>query len=758
MLAIGLLYPAFKLFEVSQTWDPYSLRFGISTLFLGLLIATFISHRAAQMSSILLSIGIWILTFHFYSLIYHNPGVPDFLAGSASLVILASCVQYHRLLIPYFICVTTLSILISLTQPGISAPVLMGLTLSGCFLAAVTLGAQSNAMSELYQTRDLLELAVQNRTQELSNTNESLAEQLRFSHALNRIAEQIAANDSQEPIFRSLARISGEALEADYSLILFVEWNTGRAKILSQWSKSQTPISHESAAKFKAPKTWAYLSKSSQSPTILTSYANARDPRLVADGIDTIIHDDFRVMCFLCSSFAPSKTGCHLGVITRAEYEDPWSNASPEFMRAASSHVQIALQKMDLRNEWHRAQEALIKSEQQLRQAQKMEALGRLAGGIAHDFNNLLTAISGYGEIIRGNLADEDPNRRDIEEVLYASNRAASLVEQLLAFSRQERQFTQIVDINQLITRLNNMIVRLIGDQIEVRSELASEELRIVADPGQLEQVLINLAVNAKDAMPDGGILRLKTSLLESSRDRNSLAHLGNPTPCVRIEVSDTGVGMDPQTKARIFEPFFTTKDVDKGTGLGLSTAYGIVTQSGGSIRVVSALGKGSTFVLDFPKALEEKPLEPQPPIRTDPNLVGGSETILLVEDEDSVRKLTSRILRKNGHEVLEANSGRDAISCFMENRNRITLVISDVVMPGMSGPEMATTLRAEVPELKILFMSGYADSTFRKGSGLSSNSASIQKPFSPDEMFSAIRSLLGPPHASGEPMEKGVS
>ena len=368
--------------------------------------------------------------------------------------------------------------------------------------------------------------------------------------------------------------------------------------------------------------------------------------------------------------------------------------------------VQRALRELEDRAERKRAEEALRQSEKQFRQSQKMEAVGRLAGGIAHDFNNLLTVIMGYSQVLLTELGSQHPLRGKIEETLKAGERAATLIRQLLTFSSKQSLDPKVLSLNTAVTSLESLLRRLIGEDIQLVSQLDPTNGRLRADQAQLEQILVNLVVNARDAMPKGGTLTIETAQVELTR--SPVYHLTPlpPGPYVRLAVSDTGCGMDRNTQSHIFEPFFTTKGEGKGTGLGLSTVFGIVTQCGGAIDVTSRVGHGTRFDLYFPSIesdiLTTAPTQPlgQPQ--------RGTETILLVEDEPSVRTLVRDELRKLGYRVVEAKNGIEACLLATQQAGSLQLLLTDVVMPGMGGRELAQHLSVIKPDLRTLFMSGY--------------------------------------------------
>jgi signal transduction histidine kinase len=389
-----------------------------------------------------------------------------------------------------------------------------------------------------------------------------------------------------------------------------------------------------------------------------------------------------------------------------------------------------------------RAEEEKALLQEQLRQSQKMEAIGKLAGGVAHDFNNLLTVIQGYSELILKGLNPDNRLCQDVREILNASERASSLTRQLLAFSRKQVLQPKVLDLNLHVSNMDKMLRRMIGEDIELVTLLAKDLGRIKADPGQIEQVILNLAVNAKDAMLSGGKLTIQTANVELDENYARSHIIVTPGNYVILSVSDTGVGMTPEIKERIFEPFFTTKEKGKGTGLGLSTVYGIVQQSGGNIWVYSEPGLGTTFKIYLPRI--EEGTESLRPAAVSTKPLGGSETILLVEDEEMVRKLACTVLEKNGYRVLEAPNGEEALRIAQEHSaKQIHLMITDVVMPRMSGRELADCLESVRPEMKVLYMSGYTDDAIIHHGVLDPGIAYIQKPFAPDVLALKVREVL---------------
>ena len=392
-----------------------------------------------------------------------------------------------------------------------------------------------------------------------------------------------------------------------------------------------------------------------------------------------------------------------------------------------------------------RAEEALRRSEEQLRQAQKMEAIGRLAGGVAHDFNNLLTIIAGHSELLLRGLPSADPMRESVEEIRLAAERAASLTGQLLAFSRKQILAPKILDLNAVVSGLEKMLRRLIGEDVELTVVLDPSLRPVRADPGQMEQVLMNLAVNARDAMSQSGRLTIETA--DAVLDENyAREHSGvRPGRYSMVAVSDTGAGMDAATRARVFEPFFTTKGPGKGTGLGLSTVFGIVQQSGGHVYVYTDPGRGTTFKVYLPS--EGEGVRPSgKSFAGTSTMPGGSETVLLVEDEDSLRSLGRHVLELCGYKVLAAADGQEAVGVCEGHAAEVHLLVSDVIMPHLGGRQLAERLRSARPGLKVLFVSGYTDDAVVRHGILEARTAFLQKPYTPGDLARKVREVLDAP------------
>ncbi len=385
--------------------------------------------------------------------------------------------------------------------------------------------------------------------------------------------------------------------------------------------------------------------------------------------------------------------------------------------------------------------------EQQLAQSQKMEAIGRLAGGVAHDFNNIITVISGYGQMLLEGVQKNPVLREAAEEVLNSADRAAALAGQLLLFSRRQMIRPRVIDLNALVSNTQRLLARVIGEDIELRTVLDPDLGPVRADPGQMEQVLMNLAINARDAMPKGGKLFIETSRVRLDEIHAAMHVAVPPGEYALLAVSDTGTGMDAETKAHLFEPFFTTKEKGKGTGLGLSTVYGIVKQHGGDIWVYSEPGKGTTFKIYLPQATEPAAAE-QERRKVEPAR-RGTETILLVEDEAGVRKLVCEILQQRGYRVLEAASGEQALE-IAAREEHIDLLATDVVMPGIGGRDLARELSSKRPRLRVLFLSGYTDEVVAGQGILTSESDFLQKPFAPEALARKVREILDRPAKNG--------
>ena len=378
--------------------------------------------------------------------------------------------------------------------------------------------------------------------------------------------------------------------------------------------------------------------------------------------------------------------------------------------------------------------------DEQFRQAQKMEAIGRLAGGIAHDFNNLLTVINGYSSLLLRETSDDDARRKSLEVMHHAGQRAATLTSQLLAFSRKAIVDPQVLDLNHVVESIVGMLERMIGEDVQLKLELAPDISHVAFDPGQLEQVLMNLAVNARDAMPDGGILKISTREIQSPSNAPGEPTNLQPGRYVQLIVADDGLGMSDDVMAQIFEPFFTTKGVGIGTGLGLATVYGAVQQAGGVIAVESQPNRGTTFRIWLPA--EDRPIA-KPEDKRTATVASGKETVLVVEDEQDVRGLVRFVLDMQGYRVLEAASGTEAVRVAAEFQGPIHLLLTDLVMSDFSGRELAECIRKSRPDIVVLYMSGYTEDEIVRRGVQDSRSEFLQKPFSPDALALKVHQVL---------------
>ena len=449
--------------------------------------------------------------------------------------------------------------------------------------------------------------------------------------------------------------------------------------------------------------------------------------------------------------------GRSLGLLALVRFDPaapPYTDADRELAQALADNAALAVSNARLFQsalselaERERAEKELRKVEEQLRHAQKMEAVGRLAGSVAHDFNNLLSVILGHGTLLLNDLKQTDPMREEVVSILAAGGRAAELTQQLLAFSRRQVLVPRVLDLNTALRESLKILKRLLGEDIELVTRFDRKLSRVRADPGQIDQVIMNLALNARDAMPDGGKLTIETGdvTLDSSYASEHLEVV--PGQYVMLAVSDTGSGMSKETQARIFEPFFTTKPVGKGTGLGLSTVFGIVKQSGGHIWVYSEPAQGTTFKVYLPVCSD--PSGAPPRAASQPVTLRGTETILLVEDQDDVRRIALEILLRYGYHVIEARNAGEALLTCEQHPRTIHLLLTDVVMPQMNGRKLAERLLKIRPDLKVLFMSGYTENAIVHHGILDSGIAYLQKPLLPETLARRVRELLDTPDRS---------
>jgi signal transduction histidine kinase len=393
------------------------------------------------------------------------------------------------------------------------------------------------------------------------------------------------------------------------------------------------------------------------------------------------------------------------------------------------------------RRELRRAEAERKRIEKQLQQAQKLESVGRLAGGVAHDFNNLLTVINGYSDMLLGELSSEDPTYETVTEIRTAGERAAVLTRQLLVLSRKKVTQPQPANLNDIVTEVEKMLARLIGEDIRLKSVLSPSLGHVLADPGQLHQVLMNLAVNARDAMPGGGTLSIETANVDVDAGYAEQHPEMKPGPYVQLKVADTGIGMTKEVQSHLFEPFFTTKKQGEGTGLGLATVYGIVKQSDGSVWVSSEPGVGTTFSIYLPRVDAGAGLPQElEPSHAD---LRGSETILVAEDQDQLRKMAVRVLRDYGYEVIESANPEEALLHSERYPGPIHLMLTDVIMPGMTGPELVARIKPVRPSMEIVYMSGYSQHTILDSAG-----PYLPKPFSPRTLAIKVREALDAPRS----------
>ncbi len=554
-------------------------------------------------------------------------------------------------------------------------------------------------------------------------TERKRAEELQ--RALYRIADQTSAATDLQAFYPAIHSIVGELMDARNFYIALYDEDTGRLSF---------PYFVDQEDPTPAPKPLGkglteYVLRTGEpllaSPERFAELVRLGEVEMIgAPSIDWL--------------GVPMKTGDKaFGVLVVQSYCENvrYGARDKEILNFVGQHVATAI-------EHKRAENALRQSEKQLWQSQKMEAVGRLAGGVAHDFNNLLTVIKGYTELMLEDLKPSDPMRTEMEEVQKAADRAAALTRQLLAFSRRQVLAPKVVNLNYLVEDMNKLLRRLLGEDIELCIRLDENLGNAKADPGQIEQVIMNLAVNARDAMPRGGKLTLETANLELDQAYAREHAMVKSGPYVMLAITDTGSGMDAETLAHVFEPFFTTKEQGKGTGLGLSTVYGIVKQSGGYIWPYSEPGMGTSFKIYLPR-VDEKAERAQARAQASPEL-GGTETILLVEDEEGVRALTRQLLQRHGYTVLEAEHGQDALLLCERYSGPIHLLLSDVVLAAqMSGRELVQRLSPLRPEMKVLYMSGYSDEAIVHHGVLAPGTAFLQKPFTTESLMRKLREVL---------------
>jgi PAS domain S-box-containing protein len=565
--------------------------------------------------------------------------------------------------------------------------------------------------------------------EELQRHRDHLDRELHFAGALNRMAQAISGMEEHGRLLDVLVGILGHALEVDRCLIFDIRLPERVAVGLSEWLNPDCPA----ATSVKSGYPLEHFSQSLrylwEMRTPLESHRELVNPRLQGEGSAPLLHEGMAIHSLLWHPFNFRTDGFYLLAFNQVARRRAWQAEEKRFLEAVANQVALALQKIRITAERREA-------ETRLHQAQKMEAMSRIAGGVAHDFNNLLTTIAGYSQMLIDGFDAEDRRRGHAESILRAAERATSTTRQLLAFSRRQELRPRIVEPNAQVVQLQEWLARLLGADVELTAQLDPQVGCVRADPGQLELALMNLAVNARDFMPGGGRLTISTGT--ASLDEPTGRRLGLPVgEYVTFRVSDTGTGMTPDTLEHAFEPFFTTKAPGTATGLGLSSAYGMVAAMDGCIDVASTPGQGSVFTVYLPRVLVHDELRPATPMRLPP--LAGDETVLLVEDDPSVLELVRDTLRHQGYQVIAASQGSDALRLAQAHAGRIDLLLADVVLPKMSGPALAARLVALRPGLKVVLMSGYPADAFSASREVA-NAAFLAKPFTIDELTRVVR------------------
>jgi PAS domain S-box-containing protein len=562
---------------------------------------------------------------------------------------------------------------------------------------------------------------------ERKQAEEEIRRQNRELTLLNQVIAASSTGLAAEPVLETVCREMALAFDVPQSLATLINQEEEIVTIVAEYkSEDQRSILNEKIP--LADNTLAQYFMKEKTPLVSNDAVN--DPRLTS--IAHLLRKRNVVSILSLPLFKDNEVMGTLSLTTNKTRK--FSPNEIELGQRVAKQVAGTLARIQL-------DEKNRQLEEQYRQGQKMEAIGRLAGGMAHDFNNLLTVITGYSELLLHRHMDKNSHEfRNVEQIRRAGERAARLTRQLLAFSRQQVIKPEILDLNEVITDMNKMLRRLVTENIELITDLAPTLGQIKADRGQIEQIIMNLTVNASDAMPQGGQLTTRTATIDLSEEEAGLS----PGAYVLLSISDTGVGMDAETQAHIFEPFFTTKEVGKGTGLGLATVYGIVRQNRGNITVSSRPGEGTTFEIYLPCYHEEETSLLTRQGQATPEFPKGKETILLVEDEDMVRDLARHTLQQNGYQILEARDGREALDFCREYRQPIHLLLTDVIMPrGLSGPDLAIQVMTLRPDIKVLYVSGYVDNEIVKHGVLNADVEFLQKPFSPTALARKVRDIL---------------
>ncbi len=567
---------------------------------------------------------------------------------------------------------------------------------------------------------------------ELASERDHLDRQLRYARALNRMAETIGDLGESKALLDTLVRIIGEVLGLDRCLIFDIDRTRKFAIGISEWLNPADPLIDSIKRDYPLSVFPDSLKHLWEMRTPIESHAAAHGGPLAREGSAAYVHDELGIRSLLWLPCCFRADGFFMIALNQVSRSRTWTPDETEFIDAAANQVNLALQKRAILSE-------RLAVEERLRQSQKMEAIGKLAGGVAHDFNNLLTAIIGYADLLTQKIPVDDPLRRYAEGIMQVSRRASETTHQLLAFSRRQVLKPRILKLNALIGDLQQLLRRLIGENIQLDVRLDPAVGRVRADPGQLELALVNLAVNARDAMPDGGVLGMSTRVERIDAEHARRSSL-TPGEYACIVMSDTGVGMDEETLSHLFEPFFTTKALGKGTGLGLSSVYGIISSAGGSVQVSSRPGQGTVFSLYLPldRSLENTPSAGQEIVPA----TGGAETVLMVEDDDTLRELLGDALVERGYRVLSANDGAQALRIATDHAGHIDLLLSDVVMPRMTGPVLARRLLEVRPRTRVLFMSGYTADAFASDPELSRTPV-ISKPFTLEDLARNVREVI---------------
>ena len=567
-------------------------------------------------------------------------------------------------------------------------------------------------------------------------------QQLLFARALNEIAEVVISKDNAEDILENANRIVGESMQVDRALIYHVSFKENHITGLCEWLSRNHPDIAPTKDRYPLDMFLSPFTEIRSTRKYLESHFNEVNEHFIKDGSGKILHGQMKIKSLIWYPFFFDEHGYHLFTLNQILAQRRWTQDEIDFLESVAKQISLALIKIKLLEERKFAEEERIRLESNLRESQKMEAVGQLAGGISHDFNNLLSVISGYSQILLMNPDLPGKTRMQIEAIDQAGERAAGLTRQLLMFSRRQPVDPKIINLDMIISGIEKMLRRLIREDVTVTRKIDPVLWRIKADPGSIEQVIMNLFINAGDAMPDGGTLTVETENVKIDETNLPYHHADiKPGLYAVLSVSDTGCGMDEKVKEHIFEPFFTTKEVGKGTGLGLATVHSIVKQSNAYIDVQSEPGKGTRFRIYFPQAADggianEGQHEPE-------SMPHGSETILLAEDEDSMRNMIQNFLQSIGYTVLPACNGKDALEIAEKHKDPIHLLLTDIVMPGMNGFDLAKHVKNSFPEMKLLFMSGYAKPTdthkmMKIGDNL------IEKPVSIYALAVKLRKILG--------------